>query len=141
MINIREVTLGDLDEIYKIERSSFEDSWSKSLIENYISNLQNKKYLISDGEIIGFVFISKGYEEYSLDNIAILKKFRNKGYGELLLATVLDKVDNMDISLEVSVDNKRALGLYGKFGFKKEGFRKNYYGDGEDAIIMWRRSK
>ena len=41
------------------------------------------------------------------------------------------------VTLEVRVSNYAAQKLYSKFGFNKEGIRKNYYlDDREDALIM-----
>ena len=43
------------------------------------------------------------------------------------------------ITLEVRISNAPAQKLYTKYGFKPEGFRKNYYADTkEDAVIMWK---
>ena len=42
------------------------------------------------------------------------------------------------VSLEVRVTNWRAQRLYGRFGFRPVGVRKNYYQEiNEDALIMW----
>jgi ribosomal-protein-alanine N-acetyltransferase len=42
------------------------------------------------------------------------------------------------VSLEVRVSNWGAQRLYGKFGFRPVGIRKNYYQEiNEDALIMW----
>lgn len=43
------------------------------------------------------------------------------------------------MTLEVRISNIAAQKLYTKYGFRPEGFRKNYYQDTkEDAIIMWK---
>jgi ribosomal-protein-alanine N-acetyltransferase len=42
------------------------------------------------------------------------------------------------VSLEVRVTNWGAQRLYGRFGFRPVGVRRNYYQEiGEDALIMW----
>ena len=42
------------------------------------------------------------------------------------------------VSLEVRVTNWGAQRLYGRFGFRPAGIRKNYYQElHEDALIMW----
>jgi ribosomal-protein-alanine N-acetyltransferase len=42
------------------------------------------------------------------------------------------------VSLEVRVTNWGAQRLYGQFGFRPVGVRKNYYQEiNEDALIMW----
>ena len=42
------------------------------------------------------------------------------------------------VSLEVRVTNWGAQRLYGRFGFRPVGIRRNYYAElHEDALIMW----
>ena len=42
------------------------------------------------------------------------------------------------VSLEVRVTNWGAQRMYGRFGFRPVGIRKNYYQEtNEDALIMW----
>ena len=42
------------------------------------------------------------------------------------------------VSLEVRVTNWGAQRLYGRFGFRPVGIRRNYYQElNEDALIMW----
>jgi len=40
--------------------------------------------------------------------------------------------------LEVRRENAEAIALYRSFGFTERGVRRNYYGRGQDAIIMSR---
>ena len=44
------------------------------------------------------------------------------------------------MTLEVARGNEAALALYRAAGFREEGVRRSYYGPGEDALILWRRS-
>jgi ribosomal-protein-alanine N-acetyltransferase len=42
------------------------------------------------------------------------------------------------VSLEVRVTNWGAQRMYGRFGFRPVGVRKNYYQEtNEDALVMW----
>ena len=44
----------------------------------------------------------------------------------------------LPFTLEVRVSNRRAIGMYERFGFRSAGVRPRYYHDnGEDALIMW----
>ena len=44
-----------------------------------------------------------------------------------------------DLQLEVNQINQVARNLYDKYGFKQVGRRKNYYANGEDAILMTKK--
>jgi ribosomal-protein-alanine N-acetyltransferase len=58
-----------------------------------------------------------------------------------LLIHLLDQAKTMEavaVSLEVRVTNHAAQRMYGRFGFRPIGVRKNYYQEiNEDALVMW----
>ena len=61
------------------------------------------------------------------------------GIGERLIrdAIVEAKARNATVvTLEVRRSNLAARGLYRKFDFQERRLRRNYYGPGEDAIVM-----
>ena len=74
--------------------------------------------------------------------MAVLQDYRNKKIGSKLIDTIVKTAverEMLGITLEVKISNYTAQKLYTKYGFKPEGFRKNYYKDtNEDAIIMWK---
>lgn len=59
--------------------------------------------------------------------ILIHKDYQNKGVGTALMDALIDLADNwlmlVRIELTVFVDNERAIHLYEKFGFEKEGIK------------------
>ena len=60
--------------------------------------------------------------------IMIHKDYQNKGVGTALISALIDVADNwlMLVRLELTVfeDNERAIYLYEKFGFEKEGLKR-----------------
>jgi putative acetyltransferase len=60
--------------------------------------------------------------------IMIHKDYQNKGVGTALMQALIDIADNwlMLVRVELSVfeDNERAIHLYEKFGFEKEGLKR-----------------
>ena len=64
---------------------------------------------------------------------------RNQGFAKLLLKELINiskKYKCNTITLEVNENNKPAIQLYEIFGFKEVGKRKNYYKNGDTAILM-----
>jgi ribosomal protein S18 acetylase RimI-like enzyme len=62
--------------------------------------------------------------------MAILAEARGQGGGRALLTAVKDharKTGSHKISLEVWVDNSRAIALYAAAGFEVEGLRRDHY--------------
>ena len=68
----------------------------------------------------------------------MLEFFQNKHIGSKLLEELISiSIQNklFNITLEVRSDNKKAIYLYQKYGFKQVAIRKNYYID-VDGILM-----
>lgn len=77
--------------------------------------------------------------------IAVHKDYQNQGVGSALMKTLIDLADNwlmlVRVELGVYTDNTRAIHLYEKLGFKKEGIkRKAAIRNGEyiDEMMMAR---
>jgi ribosomal-protein-alanine N-acetyltransferase len=79
-------------------------------------------------------------DEAHISTIAVAPSSREKGIGQLLLATAIERAIELGaniMSLEVRVSNIAAQNLYRKYGFKVVGCRRRYYSDNrEDALIM-----
>lgn len=142
---IRRMEIKDADRVYEIENASFFEPWTKkNLIKELTHNSLLKHYVYElDGEIVGFYIASKVLDLVEIFTIAVDEDYRKRGIGEELLYHLIEKSKASgarEIWLEVSVKNLKAIGLYEKFGFEKNGIRKNYYQKlGEDAYNMKRK--
>ncbi|MDQ7176551.1 GNAT family N-acetyltransferase, partial [Staphylococcus chromogenes] len=78
-------------------------------------------------------------DQAQVTTIAIDAAYQGHGLGQMLLKYGMNYVGSIAtvMSLEVRVDNVVAQHVYRKLGFQFGGKRKNYYGDGEDALVMW----
>ena len=130
-----------LDEIDIIEKSAFKDPWSKSSYEGEIFNEHaHYKVITVENEVVAYGGFHKIFDEAHITNIAVKESFRNRGFGIMLMEALIEEAKELEIfsmTLEVRVSNANALKLYEKMGFKSAGVRPRYYGDGEDAFIMW----
>lgn len=74
----------------------------------------------SEGRILGFCKISIDDKEGTIDYLIVLKEFRGKGYGDILLGWALDALGQSGVSrIEVRVvDGNDAIGFYEKYGFR-----------------------
>jgi ribosomal-protein-alanine N-acetyltransferase len=97
-----------------------------------------------DGRVIGFVVYSLVLDEASVYSIGVVPAYQEKGFGHLLLDTVLVKTKEAGASrclLEVRQSNTIARRFYERHGFTLDGVRKNYYptkSGREDALLMSR---
>ena len=94
--------------------------------------------LIVDKSIIGFIHIQQLIDEVDIIDVVVDEEYRRKGYGQKLIELVIHSNLGKRIILEVSVNNKAAIGLYNKLGFREINTRKGYY-NGVDAIVMERK--
>ncbi len=139
-VTIKNLTRYDVEDIYKLERVSFKIPWSKISVSNFLEMKNNEGYgLIYETMLIGYVLVSKLLDELTIDRIAIDENFRGRGLSTLLMNKIIEENKEFNFTLEVSEKNEAAICLYKSCGFKAEGIRKDYYSQGEDAIIMWRK--
>ena len=148
------MTPADLDEIMPLERRCFKDPWTRHM---YLSDLTANPlatYLVlrSPPEMTapgtkqatfppllaygGFWLL---LDEAHIATIATHPRWRGCGLGLWLMLALLDQAIRRGAAvstLEVRVGNTPARRLYEKLGFEEVGGRRNYYRDGEDALIM-----
>ena len=130
----------DIMSIYNIGQAVFDvNYWSISSIKKYLHPYQNKNIWVYEFEnkIIGYIIEQRCQNEIELLSIAIDKTFQSKGFGKFFLIKFLQNIPaNSSVFLEVKRSNLIAIKLYIDLKFIKMSERKNYYHDGEDAILM-----
>ena len=105
-------------------------------------NEDSKHYFVAtyDNLVIGYVGLQVLGNDLNLVKIAVLPQYRQLGVGFQLMQMASDfrKENNLEkYFLEVRENNKKAIKLYQKFGFKTSNVRDKYYGDGENALVMF----
>ena len=81
-------------------------------------------------------------DELHITVLAVDPLHRGLGHGLTLLRSLLQRARQdgaVHATLEVASDNKAAINLYARCGFRSAGCREGYYRDGRDALIQWRR--
>lgn len=141
---IQKMDYKHIDNILQIEELCYgAHHWSR---ESFVTELNNKissyNCILNDkSECIGYMGIWKISDEAHVTNLSVHPDYQNKKLAHRLLLNAIKecyKEKIKFITLEVRVTNKKAIGLYEKFGFKSLGVRKKYYQDNnEDALIMW----
>jgi len=139
MIKIEPMTLDDLDQVMAIEKATFKDAWKRSFFEHSLNSENSFAYVVKENnQVIGYLNAWQVEDEMNLDNIAVAETHRRKGIGSQLLSKLIEvskKNKCKMIYLEVRISNITAQKIYEKFGFEKSYSRKEYYPDGEEAII------
>ena len=94
--------------------------------------------LILDDEVYGYISLYKVMDEVNILYVYVKEEKRGRGYGKSLLKYGIrySTKENDTVYLEVRKSNIIAQNLYKSFGFIENGYRKAYYSNGEDAILM-----
>lgn len=133
-----------IDDIVAVENLSFKIPWSRSSITQEICENKSALYLCATvgGKAVGYAGMWHICDEGHITNIAVHPEYRRNRIGSALMEALLNTARERGVralTLEVKRSNCNAQGLYRKYGFAEEGFRKGYYADNnEDAIIMWK---
>lgn len=142
---IREFKRPDIKRVLEIETEAFKDPYPPSILID-IYNL-GAGFLVAqhDNIVVGYIIFWIRYEdEGHIISLAVDEKYRKKNMGRELVGYAIDiftKCDVREIKLEVRIENKGARKFYKKIGFEEKKVLKNYYEDGEDAVIMRKEVK
>ena len=135
---VRRATVLDAKKIAELDNKMFVDSLEFNFIYNDLLNNPLAYYFVYEIEdnISGYInfWVSDNTE---ILNFCVDDKYQKQGIGTILFNEV-EKVANGIISLEVRVSNINAINFYLNRGFAKAYIRKNYYSNGENAILMVR---
>ena len=139
-IEMHTMRLSDLEEIKNTLQTDFDDFWNFEIFKEELAN-NNSSYLVLryDDEIVCFGGIKIILDEANIMNIVTRKDKRNQGFARFVLNELINisKEQNCtSITLEVNENNLPAIHLYELFDFKEVGRRKNYYRNGNTAILM-----
>lgn len=140
-LTISQMTINDLDEIKSILESDFDEFWNYETLKEELKS-PFSKYIVarnSDNLIVGFAGIKIILDEAELMNIVTRKNMRGLGVASSMLEYIISYCKQHEIkkiNLEVNSSNSIAINLYKKYNFKQIGFRKKYYNNTYDAILM-----
>ena len=142
-VDIRTLTLADLDVIEEIERRSYPTPWSRSMFAGELAKPASLCLGAFEGEQLGgYLIVSRYVDAWHVMNIAVDPELRRRGVATALLERLFELTEDgsgRGYTLEVRVSNDGAIKLYERLGFTARGIRRGYYTDNrEDALIMWR---
>jgi [ribosomal protein S18]-alanine N-acetyltransferase len=140
-IVIREMKEEDLKEILKIEKDVFPNPWPyEFFLPHILSKTCIKVVAVLSGTIVGYMIGCEENSSFHLSNIAISKDYWRKGFGTKLLSFLLGELSKKphikSCYLEHRTNNEGAFELYKSLGFTFKELKKDYYKEGEDAVVM-----
>jgi ribosomal-protein-alanine N-acetyltransferase len=135
------LTYSHIPELVELERACFACPWTSREFE--LCMRQNHFHalgIVHQNAIIAYLTYFILVDEIEIVNLAVREDRRRSGWGQQLLADLMQSVRDRGLErivLEVRKSNQIAQGLYAKNGFMVVGERRGYYPPhGEDALVM-----
>jgi [ribosomal protein S18]-alanine N-acetyltransferase len=140
-ISILPARRDDLDAIMLLEQAGFpaaeqwsERSWRGELLGD------GRTILIARAQHpVGVVSIKTVGELADVHRLVVEPRTRRRGIGIDLVRAGLERVRQhgvREVVLDVGYANEPAIALYQQLGFEQFSARRNYYGPGQDALIL-----
>lgn len=136
---------GDIDAALAIEQQLSPDPWRRYAFEQSLASHRAAVVVDSQQQLAGFALWSVVADQAELLNIALHRNHHGRGFGRLLLQSLIDQLPSSvsTLFLEVRVSNFAAIALYNRCGFNQIGERRDYYRSSsaanagrEDALVM-----
>ena len=144
-MEIRRLSLQDLDPIVAIETAVYPTPWSRSMFAGELAKPSSVSLGAFDPEVgglVAYLIVSRYVDAWHIMNVAVHPECRRQGVASRLLDELFELTagdPRRGYTLEVRVSNATAIALYERFGFEPSGLRRGYYTDNrEDALIMWK---
>lgn len=142
LVHITDPDFDTMKKIITVEQEAFEgagnvDLWIIKALIRY-----GMVFVVKEGDriicIVEYMQIF-GRKSLFMYGISTLKMYRCKGYANFVLTEsekILKNLGYKEIELTVAPENKEAINLYKKHGYRKEKFLENEYGIGIDRYMM-----
>lgn len=144
-VHLRGLQARDVDAVLAVQSAAPEAAqWKREAFEAILQGGSERLILAErTPAIVGFASYRVIAPEAEILNIAVLPAFRRQGFGARLLQEVMRIARDCGVSdmfLEVREDNREAIRLYERFGFRVTGRRRDYYRDPPADALMLRCS-
>lgn len=144
---IRKMTEGDIPQVLALQQELAFQDWNE---KQYLSEIRASYALCcvytadeTPDKILGYAVFHMLGPDSELLSIATQGQSQGKGIGGQLLQEAFGQLDfssGDQVFLEVREGNSRARRFYEHHGFESYSIRKNYYSDGENAVL-YRKSR
>ncbi len=150
--NIRAISKSDLEDLKRVIDSSelFPSDLLDEMVSEYFSNTETEELWftsIDNNKPIAIAYcapekLTEG--TYNLYLIAVQKEYQAKGIGKKLMKYIEDLLASKGyriLLVETSGLNEFELTreFYDKCGYTREAIIRDFYRDGEDKVVFWKK--
>ncbi len=132
-----------LEAVMAIEQSAYSHPWTRGNFRDALASGYWMQCLRVQDELLGHVVAMAGVQETHLLNITVAPERQRQGRAHMMLDAMRlwSRRQGAEwLWLEVRESNRRALEVYGRYGFRRVGLRKDYYPadrqQREHAVVM-----
>ena len=137
------LTAERLDAVLVVEQRAYAHPWNRSHFLDALQAGYQAQMLVADDALLGYFVAMEGFEEVHLLNITVAPEYRGQGWSRVMLDALTLWARGRTAQwlwLEVRVGNERAMRVYEAHGYRRVGYRRDYYpsihGQREDAVVM-----
>ena len=137
------LTAERLDAVLAVEQRAYAHPWNRSHFLDALQAGYQAQMLVADDALLGYFVAMEGFEEVHLLNITVAPEYRGQGWSRVMLDALTLWARGCTAQwlwLEVRVGNERAMRVYEAHGYRRVGYRRDYYpsihGQREDAVVM-----
>lgn len=136
-MEIRNANIIDIEKIFEISKCYFD--WSLEQLTHSLK--ENNIFIVAtiQNNVVGFLVAEYLVDSYNLLLVATKEEFKNRNIATKLMQKLEEIAKNKNIEkiwLEVRENNIPAINLYKKNDFSSIFLRRNYYKNGDNAIIF-----
>ena len=136
----------DFSEVCMLERKKEECGYPAAVFVRQMEELAPSTFFVArcGGKVTGFAVgavAGSGNRDAWVLRLRVLPGYQRKGIGSALMSRLIQALASSGarlVFLSVSPSNMAARGLYGKLGFTTVRDGENYFGPGEDRLILCR---
>lgn len=148
-LTVRRAFSGDLAVVTALEEELFGGIAYPLYFFRQVLDAYGSSFLVAedDSGIVGYVVAVRSEDVLTgwFWSLGVRHDRQRRGVGRILVSRVMDQMKSAGIKrmlLTVEPENVNAIALYKSLGFEKNRMESDYFGPGEDRLIMegvWRR--
>ena len=136
---IRAATTTDAADIARIEHRAAAHPWTEDSVRSSLIRPVSAAWVTHvHGRCVGHLLSTVVLDEAEILTVAIDPELQRQGLGRALMVYAQAEWHRRQVQrafLEVRRQNQAARSLYTRMGWTETGVRRNYYRDGEDAVL------
>lgn len=132
---IRKLSAEDIANLKRIDHDSFTKKLNHKIYRKILRESKGFAFWEKD-QLVGYLIYQIKNDDILLRRMAVAPKFRRKNIASKLLQKILSEIRTAKFYLHIREKNLAAQKFFLKHGFEKKKRIKNFYKNGDAAIVF-----